>query len=1503
MNKQTHVCRSRLSAGGKIAALIGLALCTAPAWAQGGGIQAASSATKVSQTQNQVDVVNIATPNAQGLSHNQYNSFNVGKQGAVLNNAQKAGKSQLAGNLAANPHLANQAASVILNEVIEKNPSLLAGQQEVFGMAADYVLANPAGITCDGCGFINTPRASLVVGAPEVGNDHLLRFQVGADGGGEVLTVRNNISGAAVLDLIAPRLDINGNIRADENIHLLMGKRTVDYGENIHTDLPIESMIAKAKNTKEKAEEVVLDGQIFGSMHAKRIRIHNSDPRAKTDIQAHLHADNSINATVNGTLNIAQSDINADEVRLTADVVNAKSSVVVEHKAQNPTVENVGFLHQRTHSNKTQQEALKKTNFKGKDIIFNAKNAVVLEAVNIEADRTIDIAAHDVQINSIKTNQTKVNSVKDSKLSWFNETVNSEKVHEVHGSNLHAGKSVKIAAKGQVLANVVDVQAASVAIDGAKGVHIDGAQSRKESSKVNRYQNETAKLKTGEHTQSTTEETWVASNIKGGAVAFSSNQNIHLDGVNVKGSQAVKIEAQGDVVVGAGSTASGNRDVEHYTYWGGIGGGNTQGKESSQKQQYGSSVRGATVTIDGEQGVELIASKVQAERTVALKSAQGEVAVRNGFNQQESLHNKRHGTAFNITDKSHKEGTETLTALSSEVRGKNVLLEGEAARLVGSNVKADQHLDINSKNIYTDATSNQTQKQTQDYTLGFHGYAKKEGAVTDFKGKAGVRLQGVTTTKETQEGQAVANTLTAENIHINGGEKGEVHLKGSKVLGSELKISAGKISNDVALVQTSGSKEVKEVSGGGIYVSGSMEKIAIGLEAGTDQVHHTKTHKTAVSTDFDIAGNINIQGDTVRNVGTQVKAGGVVDVRGDVVENVEAHHVQVDKLVNGRGGVDLSIYAKPSPTVGAALVFSGEGDGEEVTTSTAVTSAIQGQNIVVDGKQSVTDRGTQYQSANDVVIKSVQYQGQAAEDTVASVGNVGQAQLGVKVYTGTFQDVTAELGANTTYKHIKKGSSKAVLGNIVAQDNVRIHADKLASAMNIKAGKDVQLKGKEVAITQANNRKSVLQGGFNLGGSVGATFVPAAGGMGVTPSFAANGGMNYLKIEDTQAVQANVQGQNVLLQGQKAARVEGANIQAANTFRMDGDVSQFDAAYDSHQATGVQMNGNMALSLSMNGEGISGGSAGIGGALSVIDEKNTTAHGGSVTAQDVKIYANSADLPLLVSAARIQADDVVLQNKAGDVAILAGESKIHKANWGFGGNLGAGGNAESGITSFDIGGHLDVETENSRHYQKGNIDAKRVNIISGQNTVLQGDMNTGSLNINADKEVHVLSAQDKTGIFDLSLGANIGGSPAQINAETTVEDVVGVLKDDFENGTLFGMKVGGKIKVNANDSKKTQKSNIQTNELNVVSGSKKVLVNASDIQATSGKGFGDAQVQKTENTDYVHDLGFFVSVETPNFKEMISNAIDGKEVESPFKADGHLNWEKAHQIKSEVKIK
>ena len=203
-----------------LAAVAALAVLAASGHAQAPKLQADPNASKSNQptvtTPNpgKAPSVNIVTPGKGGVSHNVWKDYNVGKEGIVFNNATQAGQSQLLGQLGANPNLANgNYAKLILNEVTGGNISQLLGYTEIFGHSADFILANPAGVTCNGCGFINTPRVTLTTGLADFNADGTLKgFNVSGSGSITIDTGGANIKGVETFDLVSRSIFMGGAI-------------------------------------------------------------------------------------------------------------------------------------------------------------------------------------------------------------------------------------------------------------------------------------------------------------------------------------------------------------------------------------------------------------------------------------------------------------------------------------------------------------------------------------------------------------------------------------------------------------------------------------------------------------------------------------------------------------------------------------------------------------------------------------------------------------------------------------------------------------------------------------------------------------------------------------------------------------------------------------------------------------------------------------------------------------------------------------------------------------------------------------------------------------------------------------------------------------------------------------------------------------------------------------------------------------------------------------------
>lgn len=174
-------------------------------------------------------VVEISKPNASGLSHNMYKSFNVSSKGMILNNSTDNITNTSVGQMGNNANLTNGAASVILNEVVSNQSSSLNGFIEVAGQKADVIIANPNGISCSGCSFINAGNTTLTTGESLLNSDgSLAGFRV-KNG---TITIDNkgltNKEGYA--DLLARNIKLNGMVQAN-SVNAVGGSFDYDYNQ------------------------------------------------------------------------------------------------------------------------------------------------------------------------------------------------------------------------------------------------------------------------------------------------------------------------------------------------------------------------------------------------------------------------------------------------------------------------------------------------------------------------------------------------------------------------------------------------------------------------------------------------------------------------------------------------------------------------------------------------------------------------------------------------------------------------------------------------------------------------------------------------------------------------------------------------------------------------------------------------------------------------------------------------------------------------------------------------------------------------------------------------------------------------------------------------------------------------------------------------------------------------------------------------------------------------
>ncbi|NOU40466.1 MAG: filamentous hemagglutinin N-terminal domain-containing protein [Methylotenera sp.] len=280
---------------------------------------------------NGVPLVNIQTPSAAGVSRNTYSQFDVNANGAILNNSRTNVQTQLGGWVQGNPYLATGTARIILNEVNSNNPSLLNGYVEVAGSRAQVVIANPAGISCNGCGFINASRTTLTTGTPIINNGDLIGYRVGG-GAINFLGAGLDTANSNYTDVIARAVNVNAGLWA-QNLNIITGSNQVNVASNgdITGITPISPNATLPDGNSNPTPGFAIDVAALGGMYAGKIHMIGTEAGLGVRNAGSIGASvGEVSIDVNGNLtnsnrisSTTQTNINAASISNTGGTITA----------------------------------------------------------------------------------------------------------------------------------------------------------------------------------------------------------------------------------------------------------------------------------------------------------------------------------------------------------------------------------------------------------------------------------------------------------------------------------------------------------------------------------------------------------------------------------------------------------------------------------------------------------------------------------------------------------------------------------------------------------------------------------------------------------------------------------------------------------------------------------------------------------------------------------------------------------------------------------------------------------------------------------------------------------------------------------------------------------------------------------------------------------------------------------------------------------------------------
>lgn len=1406
--------RFDLSVSGKIAAALTLAFVLADA-VQAGGIVAAGGngqQPQVSTAGNGAQVINITAPTAGGVSVNQYQDFNVGKPGAVFNNALQAGQSQLAGQLGANAQLGGNQASVILNEVVSRNPSLLLGKQEVFGKAADYVLANPNGIACNGCGFINIPRASLLVGTANLQNGAIASLQ--AANNGNALSINGGgASGVNVLDLIAPRLDIRGNVSASDAIRVRAGFNTVDYASGLIT------ATAAAPDGVGK-----LDSYFLGAMQAGRINIVSTAAGAGVNVGGNLSGGDELTVNSAGALAVQAAQLKGKQLALAGASVDISGRV--DSETSNDSKHDESWFIWKTGesssvSSKT-DASVKRASLQGDNVSISASGNAHVGAADIQG-QDIKLSAASVSLDGQLAQSSASSSDHAWKNSWAFNQDKSSATQEQSVARIKAGRDAEIFSTGGDIAIAgASVQAGNnLKLNAVGGVQLSALTETDTSSDVGNRKNDGAALETGSWNNNSSQQRLVQAQLRAGnALGVSASGDINGQAAILQSGGDAILSAQGKTTLATQTSANSSSVQNGKTYWGGIGGGGNQNNSSSATVNTGSAVNaGGKLFINGDAGIAINGSQAKGAQGAYAKTLSGGVVIDSALDLTQTRTDQRTGTAFNITSSSSKGSSSQQTAVGSALKSDadlQLISAGDVA-VTGSLVKAAQALDIQAVgDIKVASQASETHSQSSDTQLALRGVGAETG---DKQYRGGVRLEHASTDQQLDQTSQSGSQLSGGSVKLAAGN--DLTVTGSKLESAGDASLAGQNVSLNAAQSTSHSDKASTVTGGGLYLTGGLDKAGAGIEFGQNSNRAVSDGSTAQATEVKTGGKLDITAGngmgSVQNQGSQIKAGGAVNIAAGDVSNQAAVSQQSTQQTSSHWGVDVGVnvdysgITRPIANAGGSVAkgdvagaagqaanlraanlgvdvsATGGSAKSQSQSSAAQSTSIAGASVNVAAGGALKDQATQYQATQgQVSINADSHQMTAAANTQSQIGQASEGGATVRVYTTTGEDINVKGSGQGSYSSSQSASSNAVTGSIQSAGGVSIKVNNDASyqgaAINGGSGQASIQAGGKLALTQADNTGSSQQRTVGASVGVGISTSPIDGGnqLGGSGNLAVN--KQQSQASGSQAVTGSVQSAGgIALTSGNGLTVQGGSLASGGDIKLqsDGKVS-LQAANGSDSKTG----GGWGFSVNAGGNNSNGKDASakgfnVGGGiqLSSQNEANSAQSGTQVASGGALSVSSGAtgNNAVALQGSQLAGKTVNVSADNGGISLQSAQNSSQKNDWSANANLGGGaGNsvakengqpkADGASKTYQANGGFDVKVDQQDKLTNANaaIKGDQVNLkADGQLTLAGGNVSAGKVDGSIGGNVVVQSQQDRNNSNHVEVGLNVNSSNAK----------------------------------------------------------------------------------------------------------------------------------------------